>query len=106
MSLACFECDRIGEFNTLVIFDKTKAFNINTPISHFPNFYTDCASFDGLKTAKNKSRFMVVLEGTVSSTWNTGTDGDMLRAARYKYVDEKDLKKQLPKIFEALSRRG
>ena len=44
MSLACFECGHRGAFNTLIIFDKDGKFDPEKPVSHYPNFYTDCAN--------------------------------------------------------------
>ena len=101
MSLACFECNRIGAFNTSIIFDGDGNFDPQKPVSHYPNFYTDCATFDDFREVK-ESRFMVVEGRDVQDSWNTGTDGDKLRETKYKLVDEAVLAAKLPRIFEAL----
>ena len=45
MSLACYECERGGSFDTLILFSEN-GFQDTTPVSSYANFYTDCASVD------------------------------------------------------------
>lgn len=101
MSLACFECMRGGSFNTLIIFDKDGSFDPDKPVSAYPNFYTDCATFDDFAEVET-SRFAIVEEGRPQSSWNTGTDGDKLRETKYKRIDEAALAARLPRIVGAL----
>ena len=101
MSLACFECRRGGVFNTLILFAKDSNFDPEKPVSHYPNFCTDCAAFGNFEEVQT-SRFAIVEEGGFQDSWNTGTDGDKLRETKYKLVDEAALAAKLPKIFEAL----
>ena len=105
MSLACFECRRVGAFNTLILFTIDGKFDAEKPVSHYSNFYTDCLNFNDLKEVK-KSRFMVVEEERFKHVWNTGTDGDKLQKTKYKFVDEATLAAKLPKIFAALLKTG
>ena len=105
MSLACFECGREGAFKILILFASDGNFDPEKPVSHYSNFYTDCAAFGDFKEVK-KSRFMVVEEGEFQDSWNTGTDGDKLRETRHKLVDEAALAAKLPRIFEALLKTG
>ena len=101
MSLACFECKRGGAFNTILIFDKDGRFDPEKPVSHYSNFYTDCANFGDFEEVET-SRFAIVKEGELQDSWHTGTDGDKLRETKYKLVDEATLAARLPKIFGAL----
>jgi len=101
MSLACFECGEIGSFNTLIIFNRDGNFDPQKPVSHYPNFYTDCVAFADFEEVK-KSRFMVVEERGYQDSWNTGTDGDKLQETKRKFIDEAILATKLPRIFKAL----
>jgi hypothetical protein len=105
MSLACFECMRNGTFNTLIIFDKDGKFDPQIPVSHYSNFYTDCASIGDFKRVSS-SRFAIVQEKTHQDSWNTGTDGDKLQETNYKLIDEADLAKKLPRIYGALIKKA
>lgn len=105
MSLACFECNKIGSFNTLIIFEEDGAFEEGKLIAHYRSFYTDCASFSGFEPVA-KSRFMIVQEKAYQDSWNTGSDGDVLKQTHHKFIDEVALQKKLPKIFAALTQRA
>ena len=106
MSLACYECGKIREFDTLVLFDADGVFNFAVPISWYCNFYTCCASFDGVAEATQPSRFAMVKTRAPESCWNTGADGDAINVAQFKCVDEEDLRAKLPKIYDALLAGG
>ena len=102
MSLACFECNRIGSFDTLIIFDPKGTFNPTDEISHYANFYTDCARITTFK-AVEKSRFMIVkTKGYEDSLlWAMPC---ILSETEFQFVDESELEKRLPKIFAALKK--
>src|SRR3989344_7630074 len=98
MSLSCFECERIGAFNTLIIFARDGNFDPEKPVSHYHNFYTDCAAIGQFKKVQT-SRFAIVQLERFNYMWNTGSDGELLRETMYKLVDEVTLAEKLPKIF-------
>lgn len=105
MSLGCFECGRGGAFNTLILFTSDGNFDVEKPVSHYSNFYTDCATLNDFKEIK-ESRFMVVKLKCFQDSVITGTDGDKIREAKHKLVDETTLAAKLPGIFEALLKKG
>src|SRR3989344_2586557 len=77
MSLSCFECERIGAFNTLIIFARDGNFDPEKPVSHYHNFYTDCATIGQFKKVQT-SRFAIVQLERFNYMWNTGSDGELL----------------------------
>ena len=103
MSLACFECNQIGSFDTLVLFDPKGKFDCDSPVSSFPNFYTCCASISDFTEAKD-SRFLIVKTRSREGSWLTGTDGDPVGDTRVKRINEAELRTRMPRIFEALMR--
>lgn len=105
MSLACFECYKIGSFNTLIIFASDGKFDSEQQVSHFPNFYTDCATFSDFE-AVTESRFMIVEDVDFHSQWSTDTGVGKLRETKCKLIDEKTLALKLPRIFAELLRRA
>lgn len=104
MSLACLECNRVGMFNTLIIFEPEGSFDAGGYISSYRNFYTCCASLTDFTEGK-KSRFMVVQDAESQDAWNTGTDGARLRDTKHKRVDEATVRRKLPRIFEELAQK-
>ena len=105
MSLVCLECNCIGAFNTLVIFDSNGKFDPQKLVSDYSNFYTDCATFDDFSEV-NESRFMIVEERKSQNSWNIATDGDKLHETRCKLIDENVLAVKLPRIFKELIERS
>lgn len=105
MSLACLECGRVGAFNTLVIFNSEAKFESDSYVSSYPNFYTCCVSLVEFPEVK-ESRFAIVQEREHQNTWATGTDGERLGNTKYRCVDEAELRRKLPKIFEALAQKA
>lgn len=104
MSLACLECNRIGSFNTLIIFEPEGRFDTGKHVSSYPNFYTCCASLADFTEAE-QSRFMIVEEREYQDVWHTGTNGARLGKTRHMRVNEAELQRKLPKIFERLTAR-
>lgn len=104
MSLACWECRQIGTFNTLVLFERDGAFDLSKETSEYPNFYTCCASFHDFKTV-GKSRFMVVEQPLLESQWSRSANKGSIAQAKYKLVDEAELRARVPKICETLAKR-
>lgn len=103
MSIACRECGRVGSFNTLVIFQADGKFDLKKPVSHYANYYTDCANFDDFPQVE-ASRFMIVQQRESDDRLFTGTDGDLLEQTEHKLVSEKELQEALPTTFSKLAR--
>lgn len=104
MSVACLECNRIGAFNTLIVFDAKGVFDLDVHVSSYPNFYTCCASPADFKGAVD-SKFMIAQTIEYLDRWNTGTDGERVRDTEHKRIDEAELRRRLPRIFEALTQK-
>lgn len=102
MSLACLECRQIGTFDTLILFEPGGKFDLNVPTSSYRNYYTCCATLDDFK-GLSKSRFLIVKQPQREDAWNTGHDGPTLGISAFRYVDEAELKRRLPKIYEELA---
>lgn len=101
MSLACLECKRNGSFNTLIV-KVGEDFDPQRPISHYPNYYTCCASFNSFREVK-KSEYMVVEIISHASMWHTGNDGERFDEVKCRFISKNALKKLLPKIHKALA---
>ena len=100
MSLACRECNSHGSFDTLILFSKNGKFKSEEAVSHYQNFYTDCANIDDF-TAVSRSKFMIVKTKTAESCWNTGNDGSALSDCEIKRISARELKERLPKTYKA-----
>lgn len=101
MSLACYECDKCGSFDTLIIFSKDQSFDEEKNVCNYKNFYTDCASIDDFEPVE-KSCFAIVKEKSSSGSWFTGSDGSKLKETKFFLIDEEKLKGKLPRIHGAL----
>jgi len=101
MSLGCFECESIGSYNTLIIFNKKGKFDKKKPTSNYPNYYTCCADFRSFERV-NKSNFAVVKLKEEIDHWLTGNDGALLKNTKFKLIKEEAVKSLLPKIYKAL----
>lgn len=103
MSLACFECQRGGSFNTQIIFDPNGVFDENKHTAQFRNFYTDCAKAEDFSEAIS-SRFAIVTRSGFDDSWFTGDDGPELGTVSWKRIPEQEIAGKLPRIYGALLR--
>jgi len=101
MSLACYECQKTGFFDTLIIFKKDQKFEGEEFICNYKNFYTDCTSIDDFEPVE-KSCFAIVKEPTNQGAWFTGNNGAKLKEVKFFPIDEEKLKEKLPRIYGAL----
>lgn len=104
MSLACRECDRVGSFDTLIIFSPNGRFNTKKNVSDYRNFYTCCAtigSFDEIPRSR-RSRFMIVKEGSRSSSF-LNPNQSRICDCDIKRISEEDVASRLPNIHKAFT---
>ena len=100
MSLACLECGRGGEFDTLVVHLMGDC-STDRSVSSLPNFYTCCVGVGSFKETLD-GEFAVVQERSAQDSWCTGTNGSKLSECVVKRVSGEDLKAKLPRIHAAL----
>jgi len=101
MSLACFECNRIGSFNIIILYFET-GLDLKNNVSDYKNFYTDCLNFEDIELVEISNFAVVRLTSSESSIFSPEKS---LSKSDIKYISDNELQLKLPKIYSKLTEK-
>jgi hypothetical protein len=98
MSLACYECERVGYFDHILLFIKDEL-DVNKSMGDYPNFCVHDHHMIGIDKVE-KSQFLLCIQCEKEGMWFTGKDPDKIKNTDYVFISEEWVKEHLPKMYK------